>query len=52
MSPTVSASPLTISTPAQYQLEVQRQYTQTVQQTPYNTQLVPAGANITISFPT
>ena len=45
-SPTVTAMPLTINTPAQYLFYIQRQYTQNVQPTPYNTELVPAGSKI------
>ena len=47
----VSGTPLTINTTAQYTITAQRQYTQFLFNTPYNTQLVPSGSNLSIIFP-
>lgn len=50
-APYVSVNPTTINTLAQYTMSLQRQFTQDISSTPWNTQLVPAGAQLTVTFP-
>lgn len=47
----MSVNPTTINTLAQYTVTLQRQFTQDIASTPWNTQLVPAGSQLIVNFP-